>query len=117
MTIYENFLLDSIYLISPIFIYLFFVAYNKSIDKEENNLILEICLTTSIYFLIRFGSSVEFTRPLLLINIPLLIAYYNHKYSAILIVSLFIIFYQYSVMDVNIFIVNRNIISDTTILR
>ena len=104
MTIYENILLDSIYLISPIFIYLFFVAYNKSIDKEENNLILEICLTTSIYFLIRFGSSVEFTRPLLLINIPLLIAYYNNKYSAILIVSLFIIFYQYSVMDVNIFI-------------
>lgn len=104
MTIYENILLDSIYLISPIFIYLFFVAYNKSIDKEENNLILEMCLTTSIYFLIRFGSSVEFTKPLLLINIPLLIAYYNNKYSAILIVSLFIIFYQYSVMDVNIFI-------------
>jgi len=104
MTIYENILLDSIYLISPIFIYLFFVAYNKSIDKDENNLILEMCLTTSIYFLIRFGSSVEFTKPLLLINIPLLIAYYNNKYSAILIVSLFIIFYQYSVMNINIFI-------------
>ena len=68
MTIYENLLLDSIYLISPLFIYLFFVAYNKNIDRDENNLILEICLITSIYLLIKFGHSMNFIKPILQIG-------------------------------------------------
>ena len=103
MTIYENLLLDSIYLISPIFIYLFFVAYNKNIDRDENNLILEICLITSIYLLIKFGNSENFIKPILLINVPLLIAYFNKKYKAILIVSFFIIVYQYTELNLNIY--------------
>lgn len=102
MTIYENILLDSIYIISPILMYLFFVAYNKNVNRDESSLILEICLITSCYFIIKFGHNMVYIKPVLLINIPLLIAYYNKKYTSILIISYYIIYYQHNSLGLNI---------------
>ena len=102
MTVYENILLDSIYIISPILMYLFFVAYNKNVDRDESGIILEICLITSCYFVIRFGHTMMYIKPVLLVNIPLLIAYYNKKYASVLVISLYIIFYQHSDLNLNV---------------
>ena len=102
MTVYENILLDSIDIISPILMYLFFVAYNKNVDRDESGIILEICLITSCYFVIRFGHTMMYIKPVLLVNIPLLIAYYNKKYASVLVISLYIIFYQHSDLNLNV---------------
>ncbi|MEG0826173.1 MAG: HAMP domain-containing sensor histidine kinase [Bacilli bacterium] len=95
MTFYESILLNIIYIILPLILYFFFIAYNKNIDREENNLILEIALFTSLYFSIRFGQNLDLTKIALVINIPLIIAYLNKKNIAIVVISFILILYQY----------------------
>lgn len=43
-----------------------------------------------------------YIKPVLLVNIPLLIAYYNKKYASVLVISLYIIFYQHSDLNLNV---------------
>ncbi len=87
MNILESIILDVIYLTFPLLIYLFYIAYNKNLNKEKNTLIFELSLLTSFYLVYRFG--VE--APLVLINIPLIIAYLKKKDLMVLILSFILI--------------------------
>ena len=73
MEFYEWILLNTLYLITPLILYLFFVAYNQNIEKKENHLFFQIALFSSFYLCIRFGEISS--KSILILNIPLLIAY------------------------------------------
>ncbi len=101
MLIYESILLNTIYMLLPLFIYLFFVAYDKSLNKDENNLILDICLISSVYLLIKFGTSMS----VLLVSIPLIISYYHKKHMAFIVISIFNVIYESQNNDINFYLV------------
>ncbi len=68
-------ILCSIYLLFPISMYYFYIAYNKKIESKENNLLLCFALFSSMYLII-FRGETSFPRTaLLLSNIPIILAY------------------------------------------
>lgn len=81
----------------PLLLYLIYVAYSNTIDKKENNVFLELALFSSFYLIIRYGQSIETEKlPILIINVPLIIAYIKKRPVGILFMSIFlIIYYQY----------------------
>lgn len=95
----ETFILNSIYILFPLIVYLFYFAYNKAIKKDNDNIILDFCLLTSFYLMARFGVFTSIQIPILLFNIPLIIAYLYRRNLSILILSVAIISYYYQSYD------------------
>ncbi len=96
MNIYDTFLLNTALVITPIMIYLIFVAYTKTLNKDENNLIFTIILFSEIYLIIKYGIPIYKNLPLTIINLPLVIAYMKNHQKIIIILSIIIILYYYN---------------------
>jgi len=95
MNFIETFMLNTIYILFPLIVYLFYFAYNKVFEKEAQNVILDFCLLTSFYLTSRFGVFSNIQISILIFNIPLLIAYLYKRNLSILILSTCIIVYYY----------------------
>lgn len=91
----ENFILNTIYILFPLILYLFYIAYNKAFEKEAQNIILDFCLLSSFYLVSRFGGFSNFELSLLIFNVPILIAYLYRRNLSILILSFCIIIYYF----------------------
>ena len=92
MNLFKVILINFIFTTFPLIIYLFYIAYNQNIGKKENNLIFDMALLTSVYLIITF-SSVSFS--LMIINVPLLMAYHKKDKLSIFLMSMFIIVYYF----------------------
>lgn len=91
MNFLEMTILNGIYIMFPMLLYLFYFSYTKNLDKTAKKLVLDFCLLTSFYFLIRFGQYINFKSIILLVNISLLIAYLLDSKLSIFILSFLII--------------------------
>lgn len=92
MNLFEIVLLDIILITFPLLFYLFYLAYSKNTNQEERDLFLNIALISSIYLTIRFKIDDSGLISLLLLNVPLLIAYLKKSRTSILCVSALIVF-------------------------
>lgn len=95
MSFIENFILNAIYILFPLIVYLFYFAYNRAFEKEVQNIVLDFCLLTSFYLTSRFGVFSNIQISILIFNIPLLIAYLYKRDLSILILSVCIIISYY----------------------
>ena len=95
MKVIDIYLLNFILVIFPILVYLLYIAYTKTIDKKECNLILLITIITENYLILKYGKNVSQFIPHLIIDIPLILSYYKKQNLAILITSLISITYFY----------------------
>ena len=75
MQIFEDMLLNGMCLLFPLSIYIIFIAYFRNQDKHSEDIFLVIALYSSIYLLMKFGSDRIFIYPMILFNVPLLVAY------------------------------------------
>lgn len=90
MNLYESVIVNLLFILFPLILYLFYIAYNRNLGKEENDLYLDVALLTSFYFTIRYGM-----EPItLILNIPLLIAYLKKRYLIIISASIVIIWHS-----------------------
>lgn len=98
MNLFEFTVVNAVFTFFPILIYMIYVAYSSNIDKKENNLFLELALFSSIYLVIRYGTKMDFENlPILIINVPLIIAYMKKRPVGIILISVFLImYYHYS---------------------
>ena len=87
--------LNIIYILFPLLCYLFYIAYQSDCGKDESDLALSIVLFTSLYLCFKVGNYTVAGIPILLINIPVLIAYLKNKPSIAIIMSIFIMGYYY----------------------
>ena len=103
--------LSVIFLLFPIMAYIFYIAYNKNVEKEENKLVLCFALFSSIY-LILGKDWIYYTKiALSMASIAIIIAYIRKcPYEAILlsIFYIFIVNYKYSV-DISFLIIEYTI--------
>ncbi len=53
----ELILLNFMFVMLPVLLYLFYVAFNRSFEKEENELFLDFALLTSVFLSFRFGGN------------------------------------------------------------
>lgn len=103
MNICDIMLFDFVLITFPLTLYLFYVAYNQNICKRENYLFFNITLLLSLYLITRFGVS-NFYTPLMIIAVPLIIAYYKKDNLTITLLSMILITYNYTNFKFNIFI-------------
>lgn len=93
MNFIQSIILNSILLIFPLLIYLLYQVYSKTLNKEKNELYLDVALVSSFYLIIEYGSN-DYMM-LLLINIPLILSYlFKRKLSTIILLILVIIGYK-----------------------
>lgn len=96
MNLFEFTIIHIIFTFFPLLIYLIYVAYSINISKKENNLFLELALFSSFYLVIRYGKMIEIEAlPILMVNVPLLIAYLKKRPLGIIGMSLFLILYYH----------------------
>lgn len=104
MNFIETFILNAIYILFPLILYLFYFAYNKAVEKEVQNVVLDFCLLTSFYLTIRFGTLANIQISILILNIPLLIAFLYKRDLSILILSICIIINYYHIYSNFVFV-------------
>ncbi len=94
MSYLEIILNNCIYLLCPISLYLIYITYRKNIQQEENTLAFEIALTSSLYFILRYGLPLHHHYPTMLFDIPLLLAFSKKKTELSVFISVVLIYYQ-----------------------
>lgn len=92
-------LLDVNNIILPLSLYLLYTSYSKTFDKKENELVFVIAIFTMIYMIFKFAKPLFPGIPLIIINIPLVLAYLKKSkltilFCSILIASYYMTFYQ-----------------------
>lgn len=96
MSIFGGVIVNTIYILFPLTIYLIYSAYTKNLDKQEKTIVLELALYSSIYMLIRYGVMFKTIYPALLFEIPLVVSFIkNKKITSITIAIILIIFNNY----------------------
>lgn len=96
MNFFEIFILNSIYILFPIMIYLIYFLRYTILNQKINDLILDFCLISSFYLLVRFGVLETGIISILIFNVPLLVAYLNKRDFSIGLLSITIIGYYIS---------------------
>jgi len=98
MLFVEQVLLSIIYLSFPLLIYIIYVAYQKSINKEERGVLFEIAIFTSLYLIIRYGKiPIGSIYSTILFNIPLLLSYLKGRKITPIIISIILIIYNINI--------------------
>ena len=93
---FEIIILNLIYLIFPLTLYVLYCMYASVFNKKTNDLILTFFLVTSYYLLIRFGTLEISYLPFSLLFIPLIISYISKNEIAILTLSILILINVFS---------------------
>lgn len=91
MDIFELILFHIILITFPFLVYLFYLAYSRDFEEEERSLFLDIALLSSIYLTMRFPMEDQYYINLLLMNIPLMIAYIMDRKISIVAITFLII--------------------------
>ncbi len=92
MNIIENLILNSIYLLFPLCIYLIYITYIRNMDKKEKGIILEFALLSSLFLMIRFSKN-RSLYIIILYNIPLLLSYLKNKVPVAIFISIILVCY------------------------
>lgn len=100
MNLFEFIILNIVLMSFPILIWIVYISYNQNIGKKENNLLLDFTLISSIYLSIRFGNLDPNVSSMLILNIPLLIAYLKNRLPSIIVISVFLIMYYQISFDI-----------------
>lgn len=93
MVFIDEIFLEVMCLLFPISIYIIVTAYFRNQKCNRQDVLLEITLYSSIYLLIKYGCETNLIYPLILLNIPLLVAYLKEKSRIALTISLILIIY------------------------
>ncbi len=93
MVFIDEIFLEAMCLLFPISIYIIVTAYFRNQKCNRQDVLLEITLYSSIYLLIKYGCETNLIYPLILLNIPLLVAYLKEKNRIALTISLILIIY------------------------
>ena len=106
----EIIILNCIYILFPLFLYFLYFAYTKAFDKNTTTIILNFCVLSSFYLVLKFGPE-NILLHLLLLNIPIALAYYyDKKISSILLSVYMIIIYSHFGNNILIFMIFEYVI-------
>lgn len=93
MNFLNEMLLNLMCLLFPISIYIIGIAYFRNCNSNKNELFLEAVLYSSLYLLIKLGCNSILIYPMILLNVPLLVAYLKKKTRTSIIISIILIIY------------------------
>ena len=103
MISFETLILNGIYLLFPLLVYLIYVAYIRNMDMQEKDLIFEFALLSSIFLLMRYNKN-DASSMIILINLPLLLAYIRKKIHVSVLLSMILILFLYKNFHIPFFL-------------
>ena len=105
MNLFEVLLINFVFIICPLTLFLFYVAYNKNINQNTNNLFFNIGLLTSFYLIFKFNIE-KYSLVFFIISvIPLVIAYIKKDHLGIILLSFVEVLSLYNLFELNIYII------------
>lgn len=102
MLFFDNIIIYLIFLLFPIFLYLIFLTYTKTVNKKASDLLFDLCLISSVYLIIKYYIYFPDKIFLLLVNIPLVIGCIRKRNIFVIILSIIIVIYYYKMFNFNI---------------
>lgn len=101
MGLLEIIILNFTVLIFPVLLYLLYQTYSKTLNREKNEFYLDVALISSFYLIICYGMNRTNLFSILLMNIPLMLAYLKQRNLSSIFLSTMIIFYYYQYLKFN----------------
>lgn len=105
MRFFDGFLLNTILLLFPLFIYLIYVSYQKNINKDYMNYCFDIALMLSLFFISKFSYFKDDIYISILINIPLLFSYLKGRKLTSSLISFVLIVYSILIFKYNSYLI------------
>lgn len=105
MRFFDGFLLNTVFLLFPLFIYLVYLIYQKKVNKDAMNHCFDLALFTSLFLISRFSYFKEDLYISILINIPLLFAYLKGRKITAFLISIILIIYSIIIFGYNPYII------------
>lgn len=93
MNLFETILIHIVSITFPLVLYLFYLAYQKGIGKEENKLLLDFAFISSFYLSTRFYMMGSSEINYLFLHVPLWMAYCYRQPFSIFVISILLCFY------------------------
>lgn len=93
MNFFEVECISLIFILFPLYVYLFYTSYQIDMKKKDSNLFLDFALLSSFYLSVRFTSLLAPKEAIFLMNTVLMLAYIKKRVNVSLVLSLFCIFY------------------------
>ncbi|MCI9110432.1 MAG: HAMP domain-containing histidine kinase [Bacilli bacterium] len=105
MTMVDGIFLDTIHVLVPFLIYLFYIAYNKSFNDKENELIVLITIFSALYIILKYNFPIFDGIPMFLVSLPLLISCFKKNDIAVFMSSIVAAFYYFMFYDGYVFLI------------
>ena len=93
MNLFETIIINIIFCLFPLLLYLFYLIFQRNVERRENDLILDVAILSSLYLIIRFSVSSNLPFTVVLINVPLVISYLKRRTMTPFIISSVIVVY------------------------
>lgn len=97
MNLLQSVLIHVVVLLFPLIVYLFYVTYSQYANPEKRDLFLDFALLSSLYLLISSQNIWQYNGFMVLLDIPLIIAYFKKRGFVGIMLSIFIIFAYYQI--------------------
>jgi signal transduction histidine kinase len=104
VNIFVTIFLDSLFILFPLFSYFLFVINEQNVGKETSDILFDLALCTSLYFILRYDVELMVVKVMFL-TIPLLIAYLREKMFSVLIFTVTISLYYHFYLHISLFVV------------
>lgn len=104
MNILNSILINIVFLLFPLLMFLIYQIYAETLNKNKGKLILDICLISSLYFVLKYGDIIANNIPFLIINVPLVLAYLYKRDFSIMTISFILIYYYANFYEMSTFI-------------
>lgn len=104
MNFFETILLSTILIVFPLILYLFYLAYSKSLTLEVRNLFLDVSLFSAFYLTLKYPMHDFHHINMLILNIPLLIAYLKERRLMAIVLTMMTIISYYKIFEWNLII-------------
>ena len=105
MKIFDIMILDIVLISMPLMVYLLYLAYTKTFNKKENELLIVVTIFSILYLIVKYTNPLFKNIPFMIINIPLLIAYIKKSKPSILISSFIMVLYYYDFYQNYLFVI------------
>ena len=96
MEMFDTLILDIVLISLPLAIYLLYLTYTKTFNKEEDNLLIVVTIFSILYLILKYTTPLYANMPFMIINIPLILAYIKKSNIAIIVTSIIMIIYYYN---------------------
>ena len=96
MKIFDTMILDVVLITFPLMVYLLYLAYTKTFNKKENDLLFVVTVFSILYLILKYTDPLYSGIPFLIINVPLILSYVKKSNLSVAITSLIMISYYYN---------------------